>query len=484
MDKFYHFLTLAGVALYWLLVAGVTIRAVLKHRSVSVSLAWLLIIYTIPILGVFCYFLFGELNLGRQRADRAKEMLKPFAQWFSQLNDCQAHSRETLGRHISRIDELCNNRLGLPALSGNSLTLKNEPQEILRSIIADIESAQHSIRLVFYIWYPGGLADAVSSALIQAAQRGVDVKLLVDSAGSAHFFKSPWRKMMQKAGINIVQALEVSPWRIFLRRLDLRQHRKIIVIDDMIAYTGSMNLVDPAYFKQESGLGQWIDIMVRITGPTVNVLSAIHCWDWEVETGSRSLPALPECEIEPDLPQHPVQVVPSGPGMPDHLISQVLTLAINQANVSVRITTPYFVPSVDLLETLRMTAQRGVKVELIIPHKNNSLMVQWASRAFYTELLEAGIEIYEFYGGLLHTKSVVVDEQFCLVGTVNLDMRSLWLNFELTLAIDDVHFTQQMHQLQQSYIEHSHPVKLAEWRKRKLHFRFFERLFYLFNPLL
>ena len=111
-------------------------------------------------------------------------------------------------------------------------------------------------------------------------------------------------------------------------------------------------------------------------------------------------------------------------------------------------------------------------------------MVQWASRAFYTELLEAGIEIYEFYGGLLHTKSVVVDEQFCLVGTVNLDMRSLWLNFELTLAIDDLHFTQQMHQLQQSYIEHSHPVKLPEWRKRKLHFRFFERLFYLFNPLL
>lgn len=484
MEKFYHFLTLAGIALYWLLVAGVTLRAVLKHRSVSVSLAWLLIIYTIPIVGVFCYFLFGELNLGRQRAERAKDMFQPYESWFSQLNECQAHSRETFGHHISRIDELCNNRLGLPALSGNNLTLKNEPQDILRSMINDIESAKTSIRLVFYILHPGGLADSVSSALIKAAQRGVDVKLLVDSAGSANFFKSPWRKMMQNAGIHVVQALEVSPWRMFLRRLDLRQHRKILVIDDQIAYTGSMNLVDPAYFKQDAGVGQWIDIMVRITGPTVNVLSAIHSWDWEVETGSRALPEQPVCEGESSKAHHPIQVVPSGPGMPDHLISQVLTLAINQANHSVRITTPYFVPSVDLLDTLKLTAQRGVKVDLIIPHKNDSLMVQWASRAFYTELLEAGVEIHEFYGGLLHTKSVVIDEQFCLVGTVNMDMRSLWLNFELTLAIDDESFTQQMFELQESYIEHSHSLQLDEWKKRKVYYRFFERVFYLFNPLL
>jgi cardiolipin synthase len=193
---------------------------------------------------------------------------------------------------------------------------------------------------------------------------------------------------------------------------------------------------------------------------------------------------LPECRIDPEQPQHPVQVVPSGPGMPEHLISQVLTLAINQANKSVRITTPYFVPSSDLLETLKMTAQRGIKVELIIPHKNDSLMVQWASRAFYTELMLAGVEIYEFYGGLLHTKSVVIDEQFCLVGTVNMDMRSLWLNFELTLAIDDEAFTKEMYWLQQSYMDDSHSVNLKEWQKRTLYSRFLERVFYLFNPLL
>ena len=148
MDKFYHFLTLAGIGLYWLLVAGVTIRVVLKRRAVSVSLAWLMIIYILPVLGVACYFLFGELNLGRKRAERAKEMFTPFEKWFSQLNDCNAHNPETMGRHIYRIDELCNNRLGLPALSGNTLSLQQSPNEILHSIIEDIENAQNLDHIV------------------------------------------------------------------------------------------------------------------------------------------------------------------------------------------------------------------------------------------------------------------------------------------------------------------------------------------------
>jgi cardiolipin synthase len=157
---------------------------------------------------------------------------------------------------------------------------------------------------------------------------------------------------------------------------------------------------------------------------------------------------------------------------------------MHQANQSVRITTPYFVPSADLLATLKMTAQRGITVELIIPQKNDSIMVQWASRSFYEELLAAGVTIYEFHGGLLHTKSVVIDQKFCLVGTVNLDMRSLWLNFEVTLAVDDQEFTQQLYWQQQSYIDQSQAVQASEWEKRSLGHRFLERVFYLFNPLL
>ncbi len=484
MEQFYQFIALIGVGIYWVLVAGITIRVVLRRRAVSVSLAWLMIIYIIPVLGIICYFLFGELNLGRKRAERAKQMFSHYREWFDQLHDCQAHLPELMSPQITKIDMLCTNRMDIPALCGNSLDLQDSPENILRSIIQDIESAQTHIRFVFYIWHNGGLVDSVGAALIRAAKRGVDVKILLDSAGSHRFFRSHWVEMMETSGITIKQALGVSPWRVFLRRLDLRQHRKIIVIDDAVAYTGSMNMVDPAFFKKDAGVGKWIDVMIRITGPTVNVLSAIHAWDWEVETGDRNLPSLPHCIIKQDNVPMPVQVVPSGPGMPDNLIQQVLTLTINQAQKSVRITTPYFVPSEELLEELKMTAQRGVQVDIIIPKKNDSLMVQWASRAYYEELLVAGVRIFEFNGGLLHTKSVVVDEMYCLVGTVNLDMRSLWLNFELTLAVDNVAFTKEMYCLQQSYINSSSEVSLLHWKQRKVYYRFLERSFFLFSPLL
>ncbi|MDW6003835.1 cardiolipin synthase [Vibrio mangrovi] len=484
MDKIYHILTLVSIGIYWLLVALVTFRIVLKKRAVSVSLAWLMVIYILPILGVFCYFLFGELNLGRKRAERAKAMSPSFSDWFTQLNSCQAHITENMGAHIYKIDELCNHRMGIPALSGNSLSLQTDPKVILNTIITDIEQARYSIRMVFYIWHIGGLADAVASSLIQAAKRGVDVKVLLDSAGSHRFIKSHWYTIMTNAGVQIVQALEVRPWRIFLHRLDLRQHRKIIVIDDTVAYTGSMNMVDPAYFKRDSGVGQWVDIMIRLTGPTVNVLSAIHCWDWEFETGRREFPQIPQCTVNNGLPQHPIQVVPSGPGMPEYLISQALILAIHQANQSIRITTPYFVPSSELLSALKTAAHRGIQIELIIPHKNDSTMVKWASRSYYGELLDIGISIYEFYGGLLHTKSVVIDQQFCLVGTVNMDMRSLWLNFEVTLAVDDIEFTRELYQLQNEYIEQSYPVTYEQWKERPHYNRVLERIYYLFNPLL
>ncbi|PJC87868.1 cardiolipin synthase [Vibrio sp. HA2012] len=483
MEKFYHIITLISVLTYWMLVAGVTIRVVMKRSSVSVSLAWLMIIYILPVFGVIFYFLIGELNLGRTRAERAQKMFNRYQSWFNDLYNCQAHVPEMMCAPIKKIDDLCTHRMGIPALCGNTLTLQSDPDQILRSIMQDIQNAKFQIRIEFYIWHQGGLADAVAAALIRAAKRGVNVKILLDSAGSHYFFNSHWVGMFESAGIDIIQALKVTPLRMFFRRLDIRQHRKIITIDDEIAYTGSMNMVDPAFFKQDAGVGEWVDVIVRITGPTVNILSAIHAWDWEVETGTRVLPCQPICQLNGNKCL-PVQVIPSGPGMPENLIQQALILAINQAEKSVRITTPYFVPSEELLETIKTTAQRGIKTELIIPHKNDSLMVQWASKAYYAELLDAGVEIYEFFGGLLHTKSVVIDENYCLVGTVNLDMRSLWLNFEVTLAVDDGTFTQNLYHLQTSYIGQAFRVDAEQWRNRTLMHKFQERLFSLFGPLL
>lgn len=484
MEKFYQIMALVGLIGYWLLVASVTIRVVIKRRAVSVSLAWLMIIYILPFVGVFLYFLFGELNLGRKRAERAQSMFGPYADWFTQLHECQAHQPNLLNLQLSQIHDLCTNRTAIPALCGNTLSLQDTPDKILRSIIEDIEQAQTNIRMEFYIWQNGGLIDSVNSALINAAKRGVNIQILIDSAGSPKFFRSHWYKLMLETGIDVHQALEVNAFRVFFRRLDLRLHRKIITIDDEIAYTGSMNMVDPEFFKKDAGVGEWIDVMVRTTGPTVNVLAAIHAWDWEVETGERHLPTFPTCTIETNGALHPIQVVPSGPGMPENLIQQVLTLAIHQAKESVRITTPYFVPSDNLMQVIKMTAQRGVTVELLLPKKNDSLLVNWASKSFFSELLDAGVHIYQFDAGLLHTKSVVIDQQYCLIGSVNLDMRSLWLNFELTLAVDDYEFTKELYWVQENYLNQSTLVSKERWENRNFGHRMLERIFYLFNPLL
>ncbi|MBC7005589.1 cardiolipin synthase [Photobacterium sp. BZF1] len=485
MEQFYQVLVWASVFFYWLMIAAVTMRIVFKRRVVGVSLAWLMIIFIIPIGGVIAYLLFGELNLGKKRAQRAKVMFEPFGDWFQRLNDCPGHQPELMSEHARPISDLCENRLGIPALSGNTLSLQDSPQTILRSLIDDIHLAEASVDMEFYIWHPGGLADEVATALIMAAKRGVKVKVLLDAAGSMRFFRSHWPKLMRHSGIEIVEALSVTPFRMFLRRMDLRQHRKIVVIDEKIGYTGSMNLVDPAFFKTDAGVGQWIDVMVRVTGPSVAVLNGIQAWDWEVETGDRYLPQLPECTLPSSVEATDmIQVIPSGPGMPDEIIHQALLLSIYQAKESVVITTPYFVPSENLLHAMKGAAHRGVTVDIIIPDKNDSIMVEWASRSFFSELLAAGVRIHRFHGGLLHTKSVVIDKTHCLIGTVNLDMRSLWLNFEVTLAVDNAEFTQQLNWLQKEYMNDSSLVDRNKWEQRHISNKLIEQFFYMFSPLL
>jgi cardiolipin synthase len=247
-----------------------------------------------------------------------------------------------------------------------------------------------------------------------------------------------------------------------------------------------MNMVDPRYFKQDAGVGQWIDLMARMEGPVATTMGIVYACDWEIETGKRILPPPPDVNIMPFEQEsgHTIQVIASGPGFPEEMIHQALLTAVYSAREQLIMTTPYFVPSDDLLHAICTAALRGVEVSIIVPRDNDSMMVRWASRAFFSELLEAGVKIYQFEGGLLHTKSVLVDGQLSLVGTVNLDMRSLWLNFEITLVIDDDGFGSDLACVQEDYIARSQLLNAKEWLKRPFWHRLVERLFYFFSPLL
>ncbi|MBO8134995.1 MULTISPECIES: cardiolipin synthase [Dickeya] len=486
MTAFYTVLSGLLVFSYWLLVASITLRILMKRRAVPSAMAWLLVIYILPLVGIVAYLLFGELHLGKRRAERARQMWPVTAQWLRELKEYRRIFATENSEVARSLFQLCERRQGIGGIKGNQLQLLTSFDDTIRTLIRDIELARNNIEMVFYIWQAGGLVDQVMTALLAASRRGVKCRILLDSAGSVQFFHSTYPEVMRAADITVVDALQVNLLRAFLRRMDLRQHRKVILIDNRIAYTGSMNMVDPRYFKQDSGVGQWVDLMVRIEGPVTTTMGVIYSLDWEMETGQRLPPPPPDVNIMPFEQErgHTVQVIASGPGYPEDMIHQALLTAVYSARHQLIMTTPYFVPSDDLQHAICTAAQRGVEVSVIVPYKNDSVMVGWACKAFFTELLAAGVKIYQFEGGLLHTKSVLVDGQLSLVGTVNLDMRSLWLNFEITLVIDDDGFGSDLACVQEDYMSRSRLLNTKEWLKRPYWQRIVERLFYFFSPLL
>lgn len=474
------------LAAHIIIIIALSIRVLMKRRPVGVSLAWLILIVILPFAGAMLYLFIGERRLGRHRAERAEALLAPYEEWLQELRENTSIGRPDLRGECAAINRLAEGTLGIPAMGGNRLQLLDEAEVTLRSIIADVDNAKSTCHMEFYIWQVGGTADEVGAALIRAAKRGVLCRVLVDAVGSKNFLQSGLASRFRTNGIELAAALPVGPIRMAFVRVDLRLHRKIVVIDGEIAYTGSLNLVDPRYFKQEAGVGQWIDAMVRIEGPAVQPLGAIFLWDWEVETGQsfEVLKSTSDLKAVTQVGSAAVQVVPSGPGYKDDTIHQLLLTSIYTAEKELILTTPYFVPDESVVTALQSAALRGVEVTIILPEKLDSRLAFYASRSYFDDLLAAGVKIHHFEKGLLHTKSVTVDGDIALFGTVNLDMRSFWLDFEVTLLAYDSDFAMQLRRLQERYLEDSNPIDLEVWRKRSTRERFVENAAQLFAPLL
>ncbi|MFU2131752.1 cardiolipin synthase [Gallibacterium anatis] len=470
----------------WICQVSITLRLLFKQQAMSVTLSWLLIVYIVPIIGIIAYFIFGEIKLGSHRAKLFHQLRPKYVAWFNQYKDYKNLVENNDALRYKALFELCQRRQNIPCIIGNDLHILQTPQSIIHSIIKDIEQANFSINMTFYIWQSGGLIEQVEQALLKAKQRGVQIHILLDSVGSRDFLLSKHCQQLRQQGIEILEALHANPLRMFLERIDLRQHRKIVVIDNQIAYTGSMNMVDPSEFKQDANVGQWIDIMVRIDGPVSSILNHLHAWDWEIETEQQQPFAFALCPLLPIEKDnsHAVQIVATGPGFPDDLMSQTLSVAIFSARKSITITSPYFVPNQSIEDALKIAAQRGVEVNIILPKKNDSTMVQWASRALFDNLLAAGVKIHRFKGGLLHTKSILIDQRLALVGSVNMDIRSFMLNFEVMMIVEDRDFAKEIMQLHHNYYQQTDTIDYQQWQQRPLWQRFFERLFFFFSPLL
>ena len=465
---------------------AIGIRVIMQRRPTGETLAWIMVVFTIPVLGPLLYIMFGELRLGRRRAGRFTELTKPLMDWLHDIRQRSLVDWNSLEADYKPLAEMCERTIGVPALAGNRIDLLDDWQHIFGKLLADIEAATSTIHVEFYIWSDGGEADRVAEALVQAQRRGVTCRVLVDALGSHHFLRGKVCRRLREGGVHVVAALPGGLLRLPFVRFDLRLHRKLVVIDGGIGYTGSLNLVDPRYFKKNAGFGEWVDAMVRVEGPAVEAMQIIFLADWYVESHARLDHLLESCDAKPQPPRGDVetQVMPSGPDLPANAIEQVLLTAIYSAREELLITTPYFVPSEPLTLALVAASRRGVKVVLILPRNVDSKLVRYASSAFKGELLEAGVRIAHFNGGLLHTKSVTVDRQHSLFGSVNLDPRSFRLNFEILLAMYDSQFTAQLADLQQTYIDRSELMDLETYRRRPFYHKILESFARLLGPLL
>lgn len=462
-----------------------------RRINVSTTLSWIIVLSVLPIAGLVLYFLFGSNSLGRKRNKAGQSIREYYQRGFGIGKRRVDRSNLPVADYLQDLSWMLSIQTGFFPTQGNRYSLFTQSPPLIAAIVDDINAAKKSVYLEFYIVQPKGSIIKVLEALERSAMRGVDTRLMVDDIGGRPFFKSEWEDRLSQAGVDVVHSLAVNPIKAFSKRTDLRNHRKLIVIDQTIGYTGSYNLTDPVKFKEGEGFGEWVDVMVRLEGHIVSSLSCVFNTDYiyDSEGGDYTkddLAALSEDVGE--LPNYDdgavMQLVPSGPEMQQSVIHELICAAIFGARHSVTIVTPYFVPDETIQLALLNAAHRGVQVRLIVPKRVDSIMARHAGESTFDSLMGAGIAVYRFEGGMLHTKLVQIDDQLTLIGTANVDMRSFYLNLEMTLCVYDEDFAAKANALVDQYIKGSELLDPDAWENRSAVLRWKENILRLASPLL
>ncbi len=476
-----------------LIAIGLGIKIIFRRLPVGTSLAWIFIVSVLPIFGFGLYMLIGDHRLGRKRLKHGDLVRSHYQQVLNIEDGAVTDAHPAVQTSFYKIANIAADETGFLIRSDNVVDILSEPENIFSRIIQDIDDAKSTCHLEFYIVHPEGRVLQVFRALIDAASRGVDCKLIADHIGSKAFFRTDWPERLQAADVTVIDSLPTGVIKTFFTRSDLRNHRKIIVLDRWISYCGSFNLADPDYFKVKAGLGKWVDVMVRMEGNASEALSVVFNTDFVIESAQKKsvdeIPPLPPISsaVQPALThKRPIQIIPSGPEMRTSIIFETLVSSIYAAQSHIRITTPYFVPDESLLLALTNAAKRGVNVQIIVPERVDSFLARHASRSYYGELLYAGVSIHEFRDGLLHTKIILIDDEVCYLGTVNLDMRSFYLNLEITIALHSQDDCRAVNEILNRYMAGSTVIMpnayLDQNRSRLSIFR--ENLVRLAGPLL
>jgi len=440
------------------------------RRTAEATRSWLLLIFFLPIPGLLLYLAIGRPRFPQWRTDRARR-LAPFVR---RLSDDLAAAGD--GADISEpLPALVLSLGGLPATAGNAIEFLDDYDATIDRLVTDIDGAAQHVRLLVYLFADDETGRKVIAALARAVARGVACHVLIDTFGSHAWLRGTVARL-DAAGVHVRAVL---PFRILRSRTrrDMRNHRKLFVIDGAIGYAGSQNIVNkdfrPGITNQE--------LVVRATGPVVAEMTALFLADWFLETEEMlaedvAIPAATGAAV--------TQLLPSGSHYPLNGFETLLIWQVHAARAQVVITTPYFIPDEALLGALRTAVARGVTVDIIVSAAVDQPLVSLAQRSYYDDLLHAGVRIHLFRGFLLHAKHVCVDGTLAIVGSSNVDIRSFQLNDEVSLLLLDRPSIAGLETIQHGYLARSDAIDLATWRRRPWPRRLAENMARLVSPLL
>ena len=461
----------------------VAILIILEKRSPFKTAAWVLALILLPVFGVVFYLFFGqEYRKKKLFSRKGLKSLNRYRQLsFRQLRQFE-QSLLKLAPKVRRKENII--RLLLKNSSallttGNQLKILNNAAETFDAIFAAIETAEHHIHLEYYILEDDEIGNRLKDLLIEKRQEGVEVRIIIDDVGSWGLSKK-YIADLRNGGIEIYSFMEVRFPRL-TSRVNYRNHRKIVVVDGKIGFTGGINFAD-RYLKGVKGIGPWRDTHLQMEGDAVNCLQVVFAADWyfvvhENLTGRKYFPPLSEA------PGVPVQISASGPDSDWDSISQAFFAALAGARSGIYIATPYLMPPLEIIYALKTAALSNVDVRILMPEKSDAVIPHWSSFSYIGELLEAGVRVFFYQNGFIHSKYIIVDDVFSTVGTTNLDFRSLETNFEVNAFIYDEDFTADLSKQFKTDLKNSREIKLAEWKQRKWHFKLRESLAHLVSPL-
>ena len=435
--------TLLWVA-YYGLVVWVALQVLRRPSRPHAMLAWILVLLFLPLLGLILFVLLGEPRRARHRKRRHRKRLKIRRSLSRRADQLRAQSvpgqADVELPDVARLMKFAERIGAFPSTRGNDVTIYHDAEQTYEAIQAAIESARSHVHLEYYIFQLDDTGRMLRQLLIDKACAGIECRLLLDYIGCWHVPRS-FIKPMRDAGVQVAFTLPVVPWR-GRWRVNYRNHRKIAVIDGKVAFTGSQNIGDETLGRRKA-VPTVRDTHLRIIGPTAHQLQEVFVTDWHYTTQEDLTGDVYFPEQEANGTQV-VQVGPSGPYQRAHVMHQLLFAAMTSARGSIRIITPYFVPDHAMILALESASYRGIHVELIVPSCTDHRLVLWAGRSSYDELIGAGIHIYEHDEALLHSKVIVVDDSWALVGSANMDERSFSINFELTTILYGLELAQSL----------------------------------------